>query len=89
MPRAIAEIAHQLPDVALLPFPVIAEKLHAEPWWTHGTMMKLMLSEYLKYVAARMRIRFDPPATARAAEALQTTPARAPVAWRQSVSHVD
>jgi uncharacterized SAM-binding protein YcdF (DUF218 family) len=69
MPRAIAEIAHQLPDVALLPFPVIAEKLHAEPWWTHGTMMKLMLSEYLKYVVARMRIRFDPASTARAAAA--------------------
>ena len=89
MPRAIAEIAHQLPDVALLPFPVIAEKLHAEPWWTHGTMMKLMLSEYLKYVVARMRIRFDSPATARAAEAPQTTPARASLAWRQSVNHVD
>src|SRR5882762_8517972 len=36
MPRAIAEIAHQLPDVALLPFPVIADKLRAEPWWAHG-----------------------------------------------------
>jgi uncharacterized SAM-binding protein YcdF (DUF218 family) len=65
MPRAIAEIAHQLPDVALLPFPVIADKLHAEPWWTHGTTMKLMFSEYIKYVVARMRIQFDPAATAR------------------------
>ena len=73
MPRALAEIAHQLPDVALLPFPVIAEKLHAEPWWTRGTMMKLMLSEYLKYVAARMRIRFD-PASAASARAAATAP---------------
>jgi len=69
MPRAIAEIAHQLPDVALLPFPVIADKLHAEPWWTHGTTMKLMFSEYLKYVVAQMRIRLDPAAAARAAAA--------------------
>jgi uncharacterized SAM-binding protein YcdF (DUF218 family) len=60
MPRAMAEISHQLPDVALLPFPVIADKLHTEPWWTRGTTMKLMFSEYLKYVVARMRIRFDP-----------------------------
>jgi uncharacterized SAM-binding protein YcdF (DUF218 family) len=65
MPRAIAEIAHQLPDVALLPFPVIADKLHAEPWWTHGTTMKLLFSEYIKYVVARMRIQLDPAATAR------------------------
>jgi uncharacterized SAM-binding protein YcdF (DUF218 family) len=76
MPRALAEIAHQLPGVALLPFPVIAEKLHAEPWWTHGTMMKLMLSEYLKYMVARMRIRFDPAAAARAAAAPPTGLAR-------------
>jgi uncharacterized SAM-binding protein YcdF (DUF218 family) len=69
MPRAIAEIAHQLPDVALLPFPVITDKLHAEPWWTHGPTMKLMLSEYLKYMAARMRMRLDPAAAARTAAA--------------------
>ena len=46
---------------------MITDKLHAEPWWTHGPTMKLMLSEYLKYVAARMRIRLDPAATARTA----------------------
>ncbi len=64
MPRAMAEIAHQLPDVSLLPFPVVAEKLHGEPWWTHGPMMRLVLSEYLKYVAAQLRIRLDPAASA-------------------------
>lgn len=69
MPRALAEIAHQLPDVSLLPFPVVAEKLHAEPWWLNGPMMRLVLSEYLKYVAAQMRIRLDPAAGARAVRA--------------------
>jgi len=78
MPRAIAEIAHQLPDVALLPFPVIADKLHAEPWWTHGPTMKLMLSEYLKYMVARMRIRLDPAATAAAAAAVGAARAAPP-----------
>jgi uncharacterized SAM-binding protein YcdF (DUF218 family) len=73
MPRAIAEIAHQLPDVALLPFPVIADKLHAEPWWTHGPTAKLMFSEYLKYVVARMRIRLDPAFAAGAAAAAPAT----------------
>jgi uncharacterized SAM-binding protein YcdF (DUF218 family) len=86
MPRAIAEIAHQLPDVALLPFPVIADKLHAESWWTHGPTMKLMVSEYLKYVVARMRMRLDPAATARAAtaEAAGAELARASSAPRKS-----
>jgi uncharacterized SAM-binding protein YcdF (DUF218 family) len=79
MPRALVEISHQLPDVALLPFPVIADKLHAEPWWTRGTTMKLMFSEYLKYMAARMRIRFDPASPVRAARAAaETALAQAP-----------
>jgi uncharacterized SAM-binding protein YcdF (DUF218 family) len=64
MPRAIAEIAHQLPGVALLPFPVVTDKLRAEPWWARGTTMRLMFSEYLKYVAAQMRIRLNPASAA-------------------------
>ena len=59
MPRALAEIAHQLPTVSLLPFPVIADKLRGEPWWMHAPMLRLVLSEYLKYVAAQIRIRLD------------------------------
>ena len=66
MPRAMAEIAHQLPGVALLPFPVVADRLRAEPWWASGTTMRLMLSEYIKYVVAQMRIRLDPASGARA-----------------------
>jgi uncharacterized SAM-binding protein YcdF (DUF218 family) len=88
MPRAIAEIAHQLPDVALLPFPVIAEKLHAEPWWTHGATMRLMLSEYLKYVVARIRIRLDPASAARTAAAPPRAPARASLPPRPSKSRI-
>jgi uncharacterized SAM-binding protein YcdF (DUF218 family) len=80
MPRAIAEITHQLPGVALLPFPVIADKVRAESWWTHGPTARLMFFEYLKYVAAQMRIRLDPgagtsAAAAAAAELAQSTPA--------------
>jgi uncharacterized SAM-binding protein YcdF (DUF218 family) len=86
MPRAIAEIAHQLPDVALLPFPVIAEKLHAEPWWTHGATLKLMLSEYLKYVVARMRMRFDASTARTAAAAPPIVVARASLPRRRSES---
>jgi uncharacterized SAM-binding protein YcdF (DUF218 family) len=90
MPRAIAEIAHQLPDVALLPFPVIADKLHAEPWWTHGTTMKLMMSEYLKFVVAKMRIRFDPASVAGAAGAApETDLARSSPSRRQSESRAE
>lgn len=60
MPRALAELAHQLPQVQLIPFPVVTEKLRSEPWWSHLSTAKLLFSEYLKYIVARIRIRIDP-----------------------------
>ncbi len=63
MPRAMAELGHQLPDVVLIPFPVVSEKLRAEPWWSHGDTARLMLSEYVKYLVAVARMRLDPEAT--------------------------
>jgi uncharacterized SAM-binding protein YcdF (DUF218 family) len=59
MPRALAEIAHQLPDVTLIPFPVVSDRLRVEPWWSNGDTTRLVLSEYFKYLFARLRMRFD------------------------------
>ncbi len=59
MPRALAEIAHQLPDVTLIPFPVVSDRLRVEPWWSNGTTTRLVLSEYFKYLYAHVRMRFD------------------------------
>src|SRR5579864_652547 len=59
MPRALAELAHQLPDAALIPFPVVSDRLRIEPWWSNGETTKLVLSEYLKYLFAKLRMRFD------------------------------
>ncbi|HEY7662347.1 MAG TPA: YdcF family protein [Xanthobacteraceae bacterium] len=56
MPRALAEIAHQLPKVALVPFPVVTQRQRAEPWWVGGTSARLMITEYVKYVFAKLRI---------------------------------
>ncbi len=59
MPRALAELAHQLPDATLIPFPVVSDRLRIEPWWSSGDTARLVLSEYLKYLAAKVRMRFD------------------------------
>jgi len=60
MPRALAEIAHQLPNVALLPFPVVTDRQRAERWWSSGATARLMLSEYVKYIFARLRMGLNP-----------------------------
>jgi uncharacterized SAM-binding protein YcdF (DUF218 family) len=62
MPRALAEIAHQMPDVTLLPFPVIPERQRAEPWWASGATARLLMVEYAKWIVARLRIAISPPA---------------------------
>jgi uncharacterized SAM-binding protein YcdF (DUF218 family) len=61
MPRAMAELGHQLPAVMLIPFPVVPEKLKDEPWW-NAVKARLLLSEYVKYIYAVARMHFDPDA---------------------------
>ena len=55
MPRAMAEIAHQLPDVALIPFPVISDRRNGDSWWTNEAATRLLVSEYLKYLVTNVR----------------------------------
>ena len=64
MPRALAEIAHQLPEVTLIPFPVVSDRLRIEPWWSNSGTAKLVVSEYFKYLFAKVRMPFDSVAAA-------------------------
>ncbi len=57
MPRAIVELSHAMPSIELIPYAVVGEKWRDEPWWTSGPTLRLLLSEYAKYVAAEMRVR--------------------------------
>jgi uncharacterized SAM-binding protein YcdF (DUF218 family) len=57
MPRAIVELSHAMPDITLIPFVVVGDKWRDEPWWTNGATTRLLLSEYVKYVAAEVRVR--------------------------------
>ena len=61
MPRALAELSHQLPEVALIPYPVVSDRLRVEPWWSNGATTKVVLSEYFKYLAAKLRMQFESP----------------------------
>ena len=57
MPRAIVELSHAMPDITLIPYAVVGDKWREEPWWSNGATMRLLLSEYVKYVAAEVRVR--------------------------------
>jgi uncharacterized SAM-binding protein YcdF (DUF218 family) len=57
MPRAIVELSHEMPEIELIPFAVIGDRWRDEPWWASGATLRLLLSEYTKYLAAEMRVR--------------------------------
>ena len=59
MPRAMAELEHQLPDVTLSPYPVISEKVKSEPWWSSLDTARFLFAEYLKYILAIARMHLD------------------------------
>jgi uncharacterized SAM-binding protein YcdF (DUF218 family) len=58
MPRAMAEIAHELPDVVLVPFPVVPDRRRGDPWWANEAATRLLVSEYLKYLVTNVRLTF-------------------------------
>src|ERR1700726_4156602 len=57
MPRTMAELGRRLPEVALVPFPVVTDKMRSEAWWSSPPTAKLLFSEYLKYIVAQVRMR--------------------------------
>jgi uncharacterized SAM-binding protein YcdF (DUF218 family) len=67
MPRALAEIAHQLPEVALVPFPVVTDRQRAERWWVGWPTTRRMAIEYLKFLFSKLRITLDLDAGTRTA----------------------
>jgi uncharacterized SAM-binding protein YcdF (DUF218 family) len=59
MPRTMAELARQMPDTVLVPFPVVTDRLRSEPWWSSAPTARLILSEYAKFVVAQLRMRIE------------------------------
>src|SRR5436309_886289 len=59
MPRALVELSHAMPDVTLVAYSVIGDKWRDEPWWSSGAAARLLWSEYMKYLAANVRVHVD------------------------------
>ncbi|KPF71234.1 hypothetical protein IP69_07350 [Bosea sp. AAP35] len=66
MPRTIAEFAHAMPDIRLVPHPVVTDQIDTGGWWTRWSTIRVLAPEYAKYIAARLRSLFeDDPETSR------------------------
>jgi len=56
MPRSLAELAREMPNIALIPHPVAAEGLRHKVWWLDGTALRLLSAEYLKFLPAALKL---------------------------------
>ncbi len=59
MPRAMIELAHELPGVVLIPYAIPPERVRIESWWSNYATMRLLFAEYFKYLRARVRTQFS------------------------------
>ena len=57
MPRALFELGRALPDVELVAYPVVTDRMQDADWWTAPQTAKLLLKEYVKYIMAYAKIR--------------------------------
>jgi uncharacterized SAM-binding protein YcdF (DUF218 family) len=59
MPRALVELDRELAGVELIPRAVVSDRMRDEPWWTNPQTVRLLLVEYVKYLATYARVRLD------------------------------
>jgi len=59
MPRALVELKREMSDIDLIPYSVVSERMREEPWWSSLQTARLLMLEYLKYLATHARIRLD------------------------------
>jgi uncharacterized SAM-binding protein YcdF (DUF218 family) len=60
MPRTLVEIEKVLPGVPLAPYPVVTDIINPDRWWYEPNTARVLLGEYVKYVAAIVRTRIEP-----------------------------
>lgn len=55
MPRSLAELSRVMPEVTLLPHPVVSNRLHTRRWWTDAYTARVLLAEYVKFIPSAAR----------------------------------
>jgi uncharacterized SAM-binding protein YcdF (DUF218 family) len=55
MPRSLTELGRALPAVTLLPYPVVPRTLRDERWWLQAGTIRLLFTEYLKFLPSAAR----------------------------------
>ena len=55
MPRSLFELGRTMPEIVLLPYPVVSRNFRTERWWLHGATARLLFTEYVKFLPSAAR----------------------------------
>ena len=56
MPRTLIEFSRAMPDRVFIPHPVLSRHMRDRSWWQHPGSLRLLLSEYVKFIASAARL---------------------------------
>ncbi len=56
MPRSLMVFHAAMPDVAIVPYPIMPDDVKLADWWQWPGTASLLVTEYGKYLAARLRL---------------------------------
>jgi uncharacterized SAM-binding protein YcdF (DUF218 family) len=59
MPRTLVELDHVLPGTRKVPYSVVNPVLDINSWWRDPSTARVLVSEYLKFLAVWARTRFE------------------------------
>lgn len=55
LPRSLSVFSDAMPDIRVVPYPVISEQVHVERWWRYEGTFKLLAAEYHKFLGAKLK----------------------------------
>ncbi|MEA2855994.1 MAG: hypothetical protein QOH98_315 [Methylobacteriaceae bacterium] len=73
MPRALVELRSALPQLDLIPYPVVSDRLRNSDWRSDTHVARLLAIEYVKFLAAIVRTKMMPPSAASSPNVLTAT----------------
>jgi len=56
MPRTLIEFSRAMPETTFIPHPVLSRHMRDRSWWQHPASLRLLLSEYVKFIASAARL---------------------------------
>lgn len=57
MPRSLMIFRAAMPDILIIPYPVVPDHVMLDQWWLHSGTANLLVTEYNKYLWAHLRLK--------------------------------